>query len=30
MGCLPVLGDNPQALASGQIWYDYFIPPTTV
>ena len=32
MGCPPVLGDNPRALASG-IWqtrYNYFIPPKSV
>ena len=35
MGCPPVRGDNPRALASGlsyvQVdnpWYNYFIPPT--
>ena len=26
IGCSPVRGDNPQALA----WYNYFIPPTSV
>ena len=37
MGCPPVCGDNPRALASGlshvQVdnpWYNYFIPPTSV
>ena len=37
MGCPPVRGDNPRALASGlsyvQVdnpWYNYFIPPTSV
>ena len=37
MGCPPVRGDNPRALASGlsyeQVdnpWYNYFIPPTCV
>ena len=37
MGCPPVRGDNPQALASGlsyaQVdnpWYNYFIQPTSV
>ena len=36
MGCPPVRGDNPRALASGlsrtggQKWYNYFIPPTSV
>ena len=37
MGCPPVRGDNPQALAhglsprtGGQTWYNYFIPPTSV
>ena len=37
MGCPPVHGDNPRALASGlsyvQVdnpWYNYFIPPTSV
>ena len=35
MGCPPVRGDNPRALASGlsyvQVdkWYNYFIPPTS-
>ena len=35
MGCPPVGGGNPQALASGlsyvqvdNTWYNYFIPPT--
>ena len=35
MGCSPVHGDNPRALASGlsprtggQTWCNYFIPPT--
>ena len=34
LGCLPVRGDNPHALASGlsprtgrQLWHSYFIPP---
>ena len=37
MGCPPVCGDNPRALASGlsyvQVdnpWYNYFMPPTSV
>ena len=37
MGCPPVRGDNPRALASGlsyvQVdnpWYNYFMPPTSV
>ena len=38
MGCPPVRGDNPRALASelsylrtgGQTWYIYFMPPTSV
>ena len=37
MGCLPVRGDNPRALASGlsprtgvQTWHNYLIPPTSV
>ena len=37
MGCPPVRGDNPRALASGfsyiqvdKTWYNYFIPPTSV
>ena len=37
MGCPPVRGDNPRALASGlsdvqvdKQWYNYFIPPTSV
>ena len=37
MGCPPVRGDNPQALASGlsyvqadNPWYNYFIPPTSM
>ena len=37
MGCLPVREDNPRALASGlsyvqadNLWYNYFIPPTSV
>ena len=37
MGCPPVRGDNPRALASGlsyvkvdNPWYNYFIPPTSV
>ena len=37
MGCPPVCGDNPRALASGlsyvQVdnpWYNYFILPTSV
>ena len=37
MGCPPVRGDNPRAVASGlsyvQVdnpWYNYFIPPTSV
>ena len=37
MGCPPVRGDNPRALASGlsyvQVgnpWYNYFISPTSV
>ena len=37
MGCPPVRGDNPRALASGLFyvqadnpWYNYFIPPTSV
>ena len=37
MGCPPVRGDNPRALASGlsprtggQTWYNYFIPLTSV
>ena len=37
MGCPPVSGDNPRALASGlsyvqadNPWYNYFIPPTSV
>ena len=37
MGCLPLRGDNPRALASGlilrsggQTWYNYLIPPTSV
>ena len=37
MGCPPVRGDNPRALASGlsyvQVdnpWYNYFIPPSSV
>ena len=37
MGCLPVRGDNPRALASGlsprtggQILYNYFIPRISV
>ena len=37
MGCPPVRGDNPRALASGlsyvqmdNPWYNYFIPPTPV
>ena len=37
MGCPPVRGDNPRALASGlsyvQVdnpWYKYFIPPILV
>ena len=37
MGCPPVRGDNPRALASGlsnvQVdnpWYNYFIPTTSV
>ena len=37
MGCPPVRGDNPQALASGlsprtggQTWYNNFISPTSV
>ena len=37
MGCPPVLGDNPRALASvlsyrpvEKTWYNYFIPPTSV
>ena len=37
MGCPPVRGDNPRALASGlsprtggQTWYNYFIPRTSV
>ena len=30
-GCPPVRGDNPPALAlGGQLWYNYFIPPTSV
>ena len=37
MGCLPVGEANPQALASGlsyeqadNLWYNYFITPTSV
>ena len=37
MGCPPVRGDNPRALASGlsyvqadNPWYNYFMPPTSV
>ena len=38
MGCPPVRGDNPRALADkwiilrtgGQTLYNYFIPPTSV
>ena len=37
MGCPPVRGDNPRALASGlsnvqadNPWYNYSIPPTSV
>ena len=38
MGCPPVRGDNPRALArglpslrtGGQTWYKYFIPPSSV
>ena len=30
MGCPPVCGDNPRALAGGLTWYNYFIPPTSV
>ena len=37
IGCPPVRGDNPRALASGlsyvqadNPWYNYFIPPTSV
>ena len=38
MGCPPVRGENPRALASGlsyvqlggQTWYNYFKPPTSV
>ena len=37
MGCPPVRGDNPRALASelsyvhgGQTWYNYFMLPTSV
>ena len=37
MVCLPVRGDNPQALANGLSpihvdtpWYNYFIPPLSV
>ena len=37
MGCPPVRGDNPRALASGlsyvQVdnpWYNYFIPPISL
>ena len=37
MGCPPVRGDNPQALAGGlsyvqadNPWFNYFIPPTSV
>ena len=37
MGCPPVRGDNPRALASGLSYvqvdkhgYNYFIPPTSV
>ena len=37
MGCPPVRGDNPRALASGlsyvqveKPWYNYFIPPSSV
>ena len=37
MGCPPVRGDNPRALASGlsyvkvdNPWYNYFISPTSV
>ena len=37
MGCPPVRGDNPRALASGlsyvqveKKWYYYFIPPISV
>ena len=35
MGCLPVRDDNPRAFSEwiilrtgGQIWYNYFMPPT--
>ena len=37
IGCPPVRGDNPRALASGlsyvqvvKKWYNYFIPPISV
>ena len=37
MVCLPVEGDNPQALVSGltpvqadKLWYNFFIPPSSV
>ena len=37
MGCPPIRGDNPRALASGlsyvrvdKHWYNSFIPPTSV
>ena len=37
MGCPPVRGNNPRALARGlsyeqadHSWYNYFIPPTSV
>ena len=30
MGCPPVRGDNPRALAMDNPWYNCFIPPTSV